>query len=878
MSPMQQIFLGLGAVAKKTYVDDVFSTQAYIGTGTTHTINNGIDLSGEGGLTWTKSRFGTQMHGFIDTLRGVQKVIASEGNSAEFTEPTSITAFNNNGYTMGGETHWNASTGDFVSWTFRKAPGFFDCVTYTGNGSSRTIAHSLGCQPGRIIIKCTSKTGDWLVNDYAMDNNGNLWAKLNENGQYLGAGQYTGSTGPTSTSFTLGTANEVNESGETFVAYIFAGGDRTGNASVEFQGKDGYLEFKDTSDWLFTGQFCIEYWVYVTDNSVSFPTVTWGSGAYRAIFWTGSAWNFEWPDGNDNITLNGSAPTNTWKHHVITKDSNNRIRFFIDGELISSGVKSANQGANELLFLGYKANVPNSGFKNGKLSNVRIVNGSIPTTYQTSSTTNGASIFTSPTAPLTKTSQGATSGDVKLICCNDIGASQATYINDSPGITNYGDIGAEGSTESPFSSTLDASAVFGENEDKPVIRMGQYMGSGSATAGNTVDIGFEPSYVMIKRSGGTGSWAVFDVMRGIVSAGDDPVLQPDVNDAEYTTTQYLDLTPRGFRLKGSFNQTNADENGYVYVAIRRPDGYVGKPRTATELFAIDTGNSSATIPAMDSGFPVDFALVKQPASSSDWWVYGRLMQGRYLVANGTNAGGVSAAGMFDSNLGFYQGSSYNSNYQSWMWKRHAGFDVVCFEGDGVAGKQIPHSLSKTPEMIWIKNRDRNDHWRVGHKGLNGGTNPWQYQFKINDRGADSASTFLNNTAPTSTHFTVGSDSGVNHDGEDIMVLLFATTDVSYVGSYSGGSGSSVTVTIGFQPRFLWAKNISEAATNDTNAVFVLDTSRGWASGNDQKLDMSSSNTQSNSEDFGAPTSTGFTLNANTDMNNGGDQYVFYAHA
>ena len=181
-------------------------------------------------------------------------------------------------------------------------------------------------------------------------------------------------------------------------------------------------------------------------------------------------------------------------------------------------------------------------------------------------------------------------------------------------------------------------------------------------------------------------------------------------------------------------------------------------------------------------------------------------------------------------------------------------------------------------MICIKNRDRVDHWRVGHKGLNGGTNPWQYQFKINDRGADSASTFLNNTAPTSTHFTVGSDSGVNHDGEDIMVLLFATTDVSYVGSYSGGSGSSVTVTTGFQPRFLWAKNVSEAATNDSNAVFVFDTLRGWGSGNDEMMDMSSTNVQNDSVDYGAPTSTGFTLNANTDMNNGGDQYVFYAHA
>ena len=55
MTPMQQMLLGGGA-SKKTYVDDVFSTFLYDGTGSAQSINNGIDLSGEGGLAWIKSR------------------------------------------------------------------------------------------------------------------------------------------------------------------------------------------------------------------------------------------------------------------------------------------------------------------------------------------------------------------------------------------------------------------------------------------------------------------------------------------------------------------------------------------------------------------------------------------------------------------------------------------------------------------------------------------------------------------------------------------------------------------------------------------------------------------------------------------------------
>ena len=45
-----------GAAADPVYVDDVFSTFLYDGTGSAQSINNGIDLSGEGGLAWIKSR------------------------------------------------------------------------------------------------------------------------------------------------------------------------------------------------------------------------------------------------------------------------------------------------------------------------------------------------------------------------------------------------------------------------------------------------------------------------------------------------------------------------------------------------------------------------------------------------------------------------------------------------------------------------------------------------------------------------------------------------------------------------------------------------------------------------------------------------------
>jgi len=59
------------------YVEDVFSTYLYTGNGSTQTINNGIDLSGKGGLVWTKGRSYEFNHWLIDTARGNRQVLKS---------------------------------------------------------------------------------------------------------------------------------------------------------------------------------------------------------------------------------------------------------------------------------------------------------------------------------------------------------------------------------------------------------------------------------------------------------------------------------------------------------------------------------------------------------------------------------------------------------------------------------------------------------------------------------------------------------------------------------------------------------------------------------------------------------------------------------
>jgi len=224
---------GGGVAVVPNYIEDVFSTWLYTGNGSTQTITNGVDLAGKGGLVWAKGRTtldGPAWNILVDTARGVSKNLSSNATNAQFTAST-VTSFNANGFALGDPFEVNQNAASYVSWTFREQPKFFDVVTYTGNNTAgRTVAHSLGSEPGCIIVKATVNGAfgagayPWQVYHRSTDAGmgPNKFMSLNST-----AGESTGSdrwnnTAPTSTVFTLGNAPEVNESGVTYVAYLFA--------------------------------------------------------------------------------------------------------------------------------------------------------------------------------------------------------------------------------------------------------------------------------------------------------------------------------------------------------------------------------------------------------------------------------------------------------------------------------------------------------------------------------------------------------------------------------------------------------------------------------------------------------------------------------
>jgi hypothetical protein len=215
-------FGGGVAVAPK-YIEDYFSTYLYTGTNASKTITNNIDLSTKGGLVWIKDRTNANDHLLYDTVRGAGSLLSSDSTGAAITYSTAydLASFTTTGFTLGANGYGaNVSSANEVSWSFAKAPKFFDIVTYTGTGSAQTINHNLGSAPGSIIIKQTSGAGGtWWVWHTATNT---YVYRLNTTDSQIAWGTLFNGVQPTSTSFQVGANGNSNANGETYVAYIFA--------------------------------------------------------------------------------------------------------------------------------------------------------------------------------------------------------------------------------------------------------------------------------------------------------------------------------------------------------------------------------------------------------------------------------------------------------------------------------------------------------------------------------------------------------------------------------------------------------------------------------------------------------------------------------
>lgn len=427
-------------------------------------------------------------------------------------------------------------------------------------------------------------------------------------------------------------------------------------------------------------------------------------------------------------------------------------------------------------------------------------------------------------------------------------------------------------------------ASFGTAGDQSIIKCGQYTGEGSGTV-KEVDLGFEPQWVMIKKRSDVENWVVFDNMMGVSSNGNDAYLVPNNSDAEVSNADRINFTPTGFSLNIG-NMTNQQYGNFIYVAIRRPH----KPVEAgTDVFqALTFTGTSATEEKKDTNFPVDLMHTHRTNGGTPYFISRLQGTQRYMSTSSTSDEG-STAGVTEFGPDYLKldssgpGADNGSAYINLYFRRAPGFlDVVAYDGSSSA-QTVPHNLEAVPEMMIVKKRSASDFWAVYHKE----PGPTKY-LRLNTASeagqTNPTSNVWNDTAPTSSVFSVGSGEGAtNESGATYIAYLFASLDgISKVGHYTG-TGNDVDVDCGFDAgaRFVMIHSL-DYIFNPTPGTdwFFWDSTRGIVSGNDPYMAFNTTTAQTTSTDYIDPLNAGFrvTSSAPDALNKSGTDYLFLAIA
>lgn len=412
----------------------------------------------------------------------------------------------------------------------------------------------------------------------------------------------------------------------------------------------------------------------------------------------------------------------------------------------------------------------------------------------------------------------------------------------------------------------DGDGEFGPDADQDVIKCGSYTGNSNST-GPEINLGFEPQWLMIKRTSNTGGWFVIDTMRGWTNGStNDPFLRADSNQQEYENP-YLKPLATGFQPKTTSSAINFSGDTYIYTAIRR--GPLAEPTSGTDVFAVDQENSSA--PYYTSNFPVDMAI-RTDSQGQGKFISSRITGTEDLRTDSTGAQDSSSGTEWDFMDG-YRSSAEGNTWYGWMWKRARGyFDTVAYSGNG-STQNVSHNLGAVPEMIWIKSRNATEEWKVYHSAI--GNNK---ELSLSSTAASGNTSAFNYTTPTSSVFSLGAASPVNDGAYNFIAYLFATVaGISKVGSYTS-NGAQQNIDCGFSngARFVLVKR-----TDNTGHWVFFDSARGITANTDPHLRLNNTSAQDTDGNIDIePYSSGFTVNygSNNLNNNTGQTYIFYAIA
>ena len=618
------------------FTDNSGASNTLTQVGTVNTSTSGpFYVGGEdkGGLVWMKDRLSTSLgfHVIYDTENGTGPnggrifggTASTNGTS---TQSDGLQSFNSDGFTLGSNTYENGSGKSFASWTFRKAERFFDVVTYTGNGQLyRNIAHNLGVAPGAIFVKRTDAAQDWLV--YHRSPGATQYGILNSTSQFGSGFAAWSNTEPTSSVFTVGSYAEVNASGVTYVAYLFAH-DPLGPSG---DGSDGLIACGSTNGTKVTLGWEPQWILHKSSNFANDWSILdvqrgmpWGAQAQELEANTSDAealsrddlnvQNYSpkiYADGFELGAIVGShiyiairrgpmrEPTSGTEVFDLTLTENASEPFVTSAFPVDTGLVGYRsgggfywgdrlRGSNELVPSSTAAEAGGPmwqwDYQNGWLGSASGANlfyslrrapGFFDVVAYTGTGVARTISHNLNVAPEMMIVKGRTNLQNWPVYAAPLGNSTVAFLNLNNAV--FTGIGHWNST-TPTSSVFSLGDSVSVNQSgvnfiaylfatlPGISKVGSYTGNGSS---QTINCGFTGGarFVLIKRADSTGDWYVWDTARGIVT-GNDPFLELNTTDAEVTSDDSIDPASSGFIVNQvAATNINVSSASYIFYAI-----------------------------------------------------------------------------------------------------------------------------------------------------------------------------------------------------------------------------------------------------------------------------------------------------------------------
>lgn len=602
------------------YAEDVFSTYLYTGTGSSLDIDNGIDLSGEGGLVWIKARNNARSHALFDTERGAN-LLASNTTAAQFGSPGM--SANSDGFTV-VDNSVNKVNETIASWTFRKAEKFFDVQTYTGNGTAgRTVAHNLGSVPAMMIVKCSTTSTGWAV--YHSSLGATKYLQLDVTSAAGTSSVFWNDTAPTDSVFTVGSSPWLNTNGHTYVAYLFA-------SDAGGYGDDG-------------DENIISCGSYTGNGNTDGPTITLGFEPQWIMIRGVSGSNWTIFDNMRGLAVGGNDARLWADLSSVENDGYPYIDLQATGFKLQGSTGAAANG-NGLTYI-YMAirrpmKTPEAGTEVFGLRNFSETNdyqqlptGNLVDLGWEYLNGNGALFFTRMLGKgyLNPTTNGA---------ANTSAASAFDFMDGfEPHYAN---------NVSGYSPRM----VYGFTRATGFMEVLCYTGDGGRrTPALTHNLGAVPELVIVKSKTSTGNWFVLSTSLGQKSSvnSTDAFSTADIQYAFGDGTNYVAPTSTALQVDSSINGNTQTFVAYLFATlagVSKVGSYTG---TGADL-------------NVDCGFTAGarFILIKRTDSSGDWYTYDSargIVAGNdpYLLLNSTAAQVTNTDYIDPLNAGFTVTSS-----------------------------------------------------------------------------------------------------------------------------------------------------------------------------------------------------------------------------